>query len=252
MLLVGAGLLVAVFAAIGQATADPFYYPPEQNWSGTWQTPFPYQRNVLWNFNQNPVGGPSPSGTPGAIYEGTLDPTLKASDVVAMSGFQWYSTYSFSIADTYTDCIVIDNTNGTSPITGSLSITLDNTTLPNGVKHMWVETYGVTSNGSAAVETTDTITSTPLGTVTGPFAGQSSLVGLNPPLFVDAQGYTITPNPYEETYTINEYVPSGDWVVYTSVHIATECVPEPTTFTLLGIGAISLLAYAWRKRQRTV
>ena len=28
-------------------------------------------------------------------------------------------------------------------------------------------------------------------------------------------------------------------------------VPEPSTFVLLGIGAISLLAYAWRRRTRT-
>jgi hypothetical protein len=28
-------------------------------------------------------------------------------------------------------------------------------------------------------------------------------------------------------------------------------VPEPSTLALLGIGVISLLAYAWRQRQRT-
>jgi hypothetical protein len=32
--------------------------------------------------------------------------------------------------------------------------------------------------------------------------------------------------------------------------VASESVPEPSTLVLLGIGAVSLLAYAWRKRRR--
>ena len=33
------------------------------------------------------------------------------------------------------------------------------------------------------------------------------------------------------------------------MHIATECVPEPSTFALLGMVALGLLAVAWRRRR---
>jgi len=51
---------------------------------------------------------------------------------------------------------------------------------------------------------------------------------------------------YWDTVGAQAYLGTGDWVIAT-----TSPVPEPSTLVLLGIGAISLLAYAWRKRRRT-
>jgi len=56
----------------------------------------------------------------------------------------------------------------------------------------------------------------------------------------------IQPNPPSET--INVSFPAGTHIG--EVEVATICVPEPSTLVLLGIGAASLLAYAWRRRER--
>jgi hypothetical protein len=63
-----------------------------------------------------------------------------------------------------------------------------------------------------------------------------------------------------ETYNYVDYSPSlegwtvgynlgfyGNEIIYHMVSEGT--VPEPSTFTLLGMGAVGLLAYAWRRRK---
>src|ERR1017187_9167722 len=59
--------LTLVMGGVAQALSIPaFVNPPETTWSW-WVTQPPYQRNIYWNFSVNPVGGPSPTGTPGAV-----------------------------------------------------------------------------------------------------------------------------------------------------------------------------------------
>jgi len=43
----------------------------------------------------------------------------------------------------------------------------------------------------------------------------------------------------------------GFWCGSTGIDLAISETPEPGTLSLLGIGAVSLLAYAWRRRRRT-
>jgi T5SS/PEP-CTERM-associated repeat protein len=50
---------------------------------------------------------------------------------------------------------------------------------------------------------------------------------------------------YDGKYASFTVTGLGDYAV------TAEAVPEPSTLVLLGIGAVSLLAYAWRKRRRT-
>ncbi|MDY7001559.1 MAG: hypothetical protein SVS15_07240, partial [Thermodesulfobacteriota bacterium] len=71
-------VLLAVCFISSAALAHPFINPPEYFAPG-WQTQFPYQRNVYWDFSVSPVGGP-PGPLPGAVYEGWADPMLWESD----------------------------------------------------------------------------------------------------------------------------------------------------------------------------
>ena len=68
--------LIGYVLTFGVAQASPFFKPPEDYFpGGVWQTPFPYQRNIFWDFLTDPT-------TTAPHYEGTDDPVLYPSDWV--------------------------------------------------------------------------------------------------------------------------------------------------------------------------
>ncbi len=75
---------------------------------------------------------------------------------------------------------------------------------------------------------------------TGAFLGQFGSLGTGPGQFNDPQGLAFD-------------AAGNMWVADTNNNRLQEFspVPEPSTLALLGIGAVSLLAYAWRKRRPT-
>jgi hypothetical protein len=233
-------LLAVACVSSTNVQADPFIMPPE-TYAPVWETSFPYQRNINMDFNVNPVAAPG-SGIPGAVYEGYLDPTLKVSDYVTLTGdAQWYESVS---GFTQTGFLGIDNRNGTSTLYGSLTFHIDNTENPDNEKHLWEEFNVLETNGGFGFGVRD-----PLGNSFELIYthGQSTLRN-----FTYDLEFVHTPNPPWENVNLGFSVAPGTYILFNNFHIATECVPEPATITLLGIGAISLLAYTWRRRYQTL
>jgi hypothetical protein len=228
--------VVALFAlTITLAQADPFIHPPE-TYAPVWHTMFPYQRNIDMGFGVNPVGAPG-LGIPGAVYEGWLDPTLKISDYVSFTGsVGWYGTVS---GITQTGLIGIDNRLGSGVLTGTAVFHIDNTAEANKWKDIWVETLAITGYAGANAWLS----------VSDPQGGPAAFLGGDVIPYGDEwlsdYEFQITPNPLYETVLWEFEVPAGTYEFIDETHIATECVPEPATFSLLAVGALAVL---WRRR----
>jgi hypothetical protein len=229
-------VLASLFALmITLAQADPFIRPPE-TFAPVWYTTFPYQRNIDMGFGINPVSSPG-SGIPGAVYEGTLDPALKVSDFVQLTGsVSWYGSLG---GFTQTGLIGIDNRQGSSTLTGAAVFHIDNTPDVNRFKDVWGEALALSSGaGSITEQVFD-----PNGNLGRLLGGPANIV-LNDEVLSDIE-WQITPNPTYETIVETFSVPAGGYELFDQFHVATECVPEPATFTLLALGGLALL---WRRR----
>jgi hypothetical protein len=226
--------LVALSLVLGvPALGSPFVNPPEQS-GYPWSTPFPYQRNILWDFTVNPVGGPTPNGTPGAHYEGYLDPLLRRSDFVQFSGgFTWFNTLAISGVDVI-GAIGIDNRQGTGDLSGTATFHLDNKNDPL-FKHVWIEWVG---SQTANVANPVTLVAPPGYTSSGLTLVKTEPVGSQ---FRQNLWGQIIPNPLWEEIVFNITVPVGTYWYLDAFHVATECVPEPGTI-MLGLSAVGLLS----------
>lgn len=60
---------------------------------------------------------------------------------------------------------------------------------------------------------------------------------------------TFDPDAYSLAFRLDSYTDAQSNVVIGNVATGYTAVPEPSTFVLLSVGAISLLAYAWRRRK---
>ena len=225
-------LAAALFLSIGMAAsvqAATFTNPPETNAPG-WQTNFPYQRNIYWNFSVNPAARP-PGPLPGADYKGWADPDLWESDYVELGGdVVWNSDLG---------AIGIEGAGN-----GAAIFHLDNFLEPLPVKHVYLEATVINSNLSDP----EYFWNLPyLGLPSGykenfgywnyfwTYKGKNS--------WLLDMWFEVTPNPPWEDIILSFYVPAGEYVWIDDLHIATECVPIPSTLLLLGSGFIGLIGF---------
>ena len=235
----GLALLVVLSTT---AFAEPFDFPPEQNAPG-WVWGFPYQRNILWSFDTDPRSDPSPGN--GAHYEGQLDPLLWDSDYVELTGdVGWLQGFP----PLPPGLVGIFNTAVPDPLTGQIIFHIDNTLWPLDYKNIWLEYDFVVS--SANVEFDAIIVpgpGDPLGYVVDDWTSE---IRMDPTTGLLQQNawVRIEPNPFWEDFVITLSVPQGEFAFLDQMHIATECIPEPASLTLFGLG-LAGLAFCWYRRR---
>ena len=127
---------------------------------------------------------------------------------------------------------------GVWPLSGRMDVTVDNHNPPNEVKLVQVQlTWRPQDVGEVPIF--ENLYPAP---VKPPVLVQEILLG--PEWRESTYAWEIRPNPEYERFTISGTINVDELVV------DTWCIPEPSTFMLLGMGAIGLGAYAWRRRKK--
>lgn len=245
---------VVVMVTWSSVQADPFVNEPERNWPdywtlldgqvvyNPWVTPFPYQRNIRYTFDNgdNPLQ---------AIYQGYDDDKLKLSDYVEhTSNIQWFPDdvgFQAPGANPRFGLIGIDNRQGTDNVSGWIKFHIDNWDSPNEWKHIWKELIFIKNPDITIAEEYLLL---PPGFE---MLGERMIfdVDLSDNYTLIDAAYKVWPNPPWEEILITVYVPAGGYVLLDEAHFATECVPEPATVTLALIGGTTLLVLRRRKRR---
>ena len=257
-----ATFMIAIAAAVTwlgtTAEADPFVNPPELNHSD-WATVFPYQRNIKIGFETDPhfwpdhTTSPQPGDrkalTPLVVdHEGTDDGQLYESDWLGGHATGNGYTGWVDTDPAYPDRqgmlkLAVNAGRGETVI--SLVWHIDNWDQPREEKHFFAEAEYYTTGNTGQ----DLL-----------FSSESSgvPVTLTPHTETLDDGWTrwwaeatLVPNPeWEEMVNVVEFAASAtddSYMLIDYMHIATECVPEPSAIVLLGMGVLGLLAWARRR-----
>ena len=142
-------------------------------------------------------------------------------------------------------------------ITGTYTITLPTTPTPT----TYTETYSADNSGGSLYATATTLYVLPGNylqirdqngddnlTYTNS-ANTHTWVSNGTYFYIDPDGDYVFQSSFVKNGLQPGFQPAGMWDASHDMVVATVAVPEPSTFALLGIGAVSLLAYAWRKRR---
>jgi hypothetical protein len=194
----------------------------------------------MWDFDKDPTIKPTFYNDPNADvhYQGPDDPFLWTSDYVAMNlggSVVWDGTAG---------TIGIDNSFGLFPLFGTVTFHIDNWDDANRYKDIWLEMETIKIGGAVLPSLTVQM---PGHTITG---YSENIYDLGGDRYRENYRWIVEPNPEWEEITLSFSALAGTQVYVDSFHVATACIPEPTTILLMSFGVFGLFGIIIRNRRK--